>query len=756
MNVNGLSPGESQTLTYNLNLLGRTGPNTYYGVIDPDNIVLEFNETNNESQLLFAVPDLTLSTILEKDVYPIGETLIVTGLITNLSKNPSTAMTLTTIINDPSGTPVFTDSKEIPSIAGQASVAMDISWLTEINLSEGDYAISQTIEGRDIKTQKTFTLKLDQDFTITSDVTIQKVEIGEVAQYNFTLTPVRGFVGEVNLSIIDSPPGLTAFFTSNPVSLSETPVQVTLKMIPTSQVKSGSYTMQLTASSGERSHNLTLELNLTDFQMTITPTTQTIQKLDEATYSITLSPINGFDSLVDLEVSGIPKSMKANLSINPVTLPQNVSLMLTTSKWLPPGVYTLSIVAKGKAISHTSTADLVLEKNPYIAPRIVTAPGPGAKNKPIINIFTDNGVLLDQFQPFDTGYGANITTGDTDGDGVDEIILGMASKDRRSSAHLGVFENDGSPVVIMETEHWGKKLGITVASADVDEDWIEEVAVGSFFSHERETGDEEEDEKDLKDAHMVCKHYYHQRGHGLVKIYKVVGEKFIDTGLMLYPYEEEGYRGAPNIAFGDVDGDGVPDLITAPGPDHEAPAKIKIFKIDTKEGMGRWKIASLMGQFTVAFEEKRRGKSADREFKCNHSIGFGANVASGDLDGDGKAEIIIGAGPDLRNKSMVKIYGGDGTFKGIQFTAYPDRVQDHDKYLNNDKEGWNRYGVYVAAGDIDEDGTCEILTGMGPGPMNEAWVRIFRGNGELINNGFLAYPKKMKYGVRPSGMNVGQ
>jgi uncharacterized membrane protein len=758
LDVNGLSSGESQSFTYNLNVLGRTGKNIFSARIDPGDVVDEFNESNNESQLSLTVPELTLSTVLEKDVYSIGETLFITGLITNLSKDPLEAITLTTMINDPSGTRVFTYSENILYIAGKDMVANTISWLTDIALPDGAYTISQTIEGRDIKTQKTITLKLDQDFTITSDLTTQRVEMGEVAQYNLTLTPVRSFVGEVNLSIIDVPTGFTAFFTSNPVYLSETPVQLTLKMIPTSQVKSGSYTMKLTAEGGGISHDLSLELNLTDFQMTITPTTQTIQKLAEATYSITLTPINGFDSLVDLEIGGVPKSMKANLSINPVTLPQNVSLTLTTSKWLLPGVYTLSIIAKGKVINHTSSADLVVEKNPSISPRIVTAPGPGAKNKPIINTFNTNGVLLGQFQAFDTGYGANITTGDTDGDGVDEIILGTGTKDRRSLAHLGVFKRDGRLVATMETEYWGKKFGITVASADVDEDWIEEVAVGSFLSHGMEIDDEEENEGDLKDGRWVCKHYYHQRGHGIVKMYKVAGEKFIDTGLMLYPYEEEGYRGAPNIAFGDVDGDGVPELITAPGPDHEAPAKIKVFKIDTNEGMGRWKIASLMAQFTVAFEEKKEKgrKFKDLEFECNHPIGFGANIASGDLDGDGRAEIIIGAGPDLRNRSMIKVYEGDGRFKGIQFMAYPDRYQDHDKDMDDDKEGWNRYGVYVAAGDIEEDGICEILTGMGPGPVNETWVRMFRGNGELINNGFLAYPKKTKYGVRPSGMNMGK
>jgi hypothetical protein len=35
-------------------------------------------------------------------------------------------------------------------------------------------------------------------------------------------------------------------------------------------------------------------------------------------------------------------------------------------------------------------------------------------------------------------------------------------------------------------------------------------------------------------------------------------------------------------------------------------------------------------------------------------------------------------------------------------------------------------------------------TGMGPGPLNQGWVRIFKGDGTPIGNGFLAYPENMK------------
>jgi hypothetical protein len=221
-----------------------------------------------------------------------------------------------------------------------------------------------------------------------------------------------------------------------------------------------------------------------------------------------------------------------------------------------------------------------------------------------------------------------------------------------------------------------------------------------------------------------------------VKLYQLGGQKLVDTGLILYPYENERYRGAPNLAIADVDGDGIPELITAPGPDSCAPAKIKVFKIDINEGAGRWKVLSQMAEFIVAFDEKKRG--------------FGANIASGDLDGDGSAEIIVGAGPDPRNASMVKVYRGDGTFTGIQFKAYPDISNKQDK------DQLNRFGVFVAVGDVEMDGRSEIITGMGPGPMNEGWVRMFRGDGAPLGNGFLAYPKDTRFGVRVSTGNMGE
>ncbi|MBU1209567.1 MAG: FG-GAP repeat protein [Proteobacteria bacterium] len=66
--------------------------------------------------------------------------------------------------------------------------------------------------------------------------------------------------------------------------------------------------------------------------------------------------------------------------------------------------------------------------------------------------------------------------------------------------------------------------------------------------------------------------------------------------------------------------------------------------------------------------------------------GYGVYVATGDLDGDGKAEIITGLGPGPRNKSVVRIFRGDGTLTG-EFQAYPDYM---------------RFGVRVSGGGVGE------------------------------------------------------
>ena len=693
-----LSQGQSQTLTYERSLLGRVGANTLSGVIDPSNTVYEFNESNNGDQITFAVPEVTLSTTLEKDVYFTGETVSMTSLITNLSKDPLAGLVLFTEAKDQAEVQIFTTTQNIPPIEAMATASHPTSWPTDTQAPEGVYTIHQSILGKQIHTQKSLTLIPGKDFTITTDTAIKKIEVGEAAEYYLQLAPLKAFKGEIHLSLSGYPQNSTAYFTPNPVTMTEGQAQSILTMIPPNQTDAGSYSMKVNATGGGISHDLDLSLNVTNFEMILHPTSQTLPQLEKANYTITLSPLNGFDHEVTLEVNDIPMGMRASLSAKEVVLPQSVMLSLETSKWLLPGEYRIPIMAKARTVTHTLTAILIVQKNPMIVPGIVTVPG--LVNKPIIHTFNLSGGPLSEFQVVDGGLGVNISAGDVDGDGVDEVIAGTGWK-LFKKGRVEVFRRDGTQVAFMETEQ-GYVTDLTVAAGDFDGDWVEEVVLGFFKSS-------------LSDP---------LQGGGGVKVYKVMGNRFIDTGLLIQPYKNEGYFGPPNLTVSDVDGDGVPELITAPGPDPWAPAKIKVFKVDTSGGVGQWRLGSQIMDFIVPFNVN----------------GFGAHVAAGDLDGDGCAEIIVGAGPDPRKKAeVVIVYHGNSGYEFERFTAYQGLL----------------FGVNISATDVDGDGISEILTGPGPDPRSKSKVRIFRGDGTLIRE-FQAYPDNIRFGVKVSTGRIGE
>ncbi|MFZ5364342.1 MAG: FG-GAP repeat domain-containing protein, partial [Patescibacteria group bacterium] len=95
--------------------------------------------------------------------------------------------------------------------------------------------------------------------------------------------------------------------------------------------------------------------------------------------------------------------------------------------------------------------------------------------------------------------------------------------------------------------------------------------------------------------------------------------------------------------------------------------------------------------------------------------------------GDGKSEIVTGAGPG--GGPHVRIFRQDGTAIG-GFMAYATTF---------------RGGVNVAVGDVDGDGRADIVTV--PGSGIEPMIKVFDSRGNL-NTQFLAFEKDYKNGVR--------
>ena len=100
-----------------------------------------------------------------------------------------------------------------------------------------------------------------------------------------------------------------------------------------------------------------------------------------------------------------------------------------------------------------------------------------------------------------------------------------------------------------------------------------------------------------------------------------------------------------------------------------------------------------------------------------------ARIATGDIDGDGEEEIIIGLGPVEGNSA---IPGGKFQILDDDFTSLGWGRIDWSEYNSMNGESW------PACGDIDGDGVDEILIGLGIGGNGRVEVFKFK-NGEAVH-----------------------
>ena len=221
-----------------------------------------------------------------------------------------------------------------------------------------------------------------------------------------------------------------------------------------------------------------------------------------------------------------------------------------------------------------------------------------------------------------------------------------AGVDAGNAPKVQLYDRDGNPSFGGLAFDPAMTAGVRVATGDFNGDGVTDIVAGT--------------------------------GPGVVAEVRVIDGK---TGAVLFssrPFEPEQFTGGLFVAAGDMDGDGRPEI--AVSPDQGGGPRVILYR-----GLGFIQVNSFFGINDPAF----RG---------------GARVAMADMNGDGRADLLVSAG--FMGGPRVAGFDGAGLVLGKQTKLFADFFAFEDTLRN---------GVYLAGGDVNGDGIADLVVGAGPG-----------------------------------------
>lgn len=241
------------------------------------------------------------------------------------------------------------------------------------------------------------------------------------------------------------------------------------------------------------------------------------------------------------------------------------------------------------------------------------------------------------------------------------------------------------------------------------------------------------------------------------RTYRTNGQEFVFTSDFVGPSNSATTR----TAVGDLNGDGIPDQILGAGagggsririllgvdPAIQNPSAPAPIEFDAFEGgfTGGVFVAAAdvdgdgRAEFTVSPDVGGGPRAsvysldgANSPFKRADFFGIddpnfrgGARVAMGDINGDGRADLVVGAG--FLGGPRIAIFNGATLFAPDSNGVPPKLVGDFFAFPGSDAQTL-RNGVFVAVGDLNGDGLADLIFGGGPG----GGPRVYALNGQFI------------------------
>jgi len=211
------------------------------------------------------------------------------------------------------------------------------------------------------------------DFTIGAAPSSVTVTQGGNGTSTITITSLNGFNSATTLSASGLPSGVTAAFSTNPVTPPANGSGTsTLTLTASSSATTGSSTVTITGTSGSTIHSTTIALTVNataqpNFTIGASPSSVTVTQGGNGTSTVTIASQNSFSSATTLSATGLPSGVTAAFSTNPVTPPANGSatstLTLTASATATTGAATVTVTGTSGTLSHSTTIALTVNSS---------------------------------------------------------------------------------------------------------------------------------------------------------------------------------------------------------------------------------------------------------------------------------------------------------------------------------------------------------------------------------------------------------
>src|SRR5579864_3069537 len=211
------------------------------------------------------------------------------------------------------------------------------------------------------------------DFSVGASPSSLTINQGSNGTSTITVTSLNGFNSATTLSASGLPRGVTAAFSTNPVTPPANGTAAsTLTLTASSTATTGTATVTITGTSGSLVQTTTISLTVNtaaqpNFTIGASPSSVTVTQGGNGTSTITITSQNSFNSATTLSATGLPSGVTAAFSTNPVTPPANGSatstLTLTASATATTGTATVTVTGTSGSLTHSTTIALTVNSS---------------------------------------------------------------------------------------------------------------------------------------------------------------------------------------------------------------------------------------------------------------------------------------------------------------------------------------------------------------------------------------------------------